>query len=261
MQRHLEPQVKRLKAARTAAAIVAVASLLGLAGLGIAANAGGGVLGVAQPVLASPSTTAPPTTAPPSTLPPRPVVAVTAPAATAGSPRPVAVAPTTTATTQPPAAPPTSLVPPPPVPPPLDTPPRPCALGLPTPEHTGGVAALVDLVPLFGPFTAEAFALQPAWGPFLNDIGPLVALGATALDKAKPLLDALTPALQGLEQAGFDLLAPLYLPFRQDFLDAQADLAAALAPITQAISTAPGTECLIALQGLLTDPLVDALGG
>jgi hypothetical protein len=46
-------------------------------------------------------------------------------------------------------------------------------------------------------------------------------------------------------------LAPLYLPYRQTVLDGEAQLVAFLEPVVTSLATAPGSECLLALEGLL----------
>jgi hypothetical protein len=145
-----------------------------------------------------------------------------------------------------------------PSPPPADatsapeTPPvRECALGLPPPQPGGGVASLTPLVPFFGPFSAEAFTMMPAFEPAFPMFAPLLKASEPLLAQADPLLSALAPPAQEFEQAVFDLLAPLYAPYRQSFLDAEADFAAAFAPLAESMATAPGTECIVALEGML----------
>jgi hypothetical protein len=129
---------------------------------------------------------------------------------------------------------------------------KPCAqLGLPAPQQVGGIQSLVRLIPLFGPFSAEAFAMLPAFQPGMDALGPLFPLFEQGLDAAAPLLDAVTPVVQQLGQAGFGVLAPLYGPYRPAVLDAEAQLAAFLQPIVESLASAPGSECLVALEGLL----------
>ncbi|MGH9186373.1 MAG: hypothetical protein ACRD0U_11255, partial [Acidimicrobiales bacterium] len=141
-------------------------------------------------------------------------------------------------------------------PPPADpgaapSPARPCALGLPQPAPGGGLADLIAIIPLFGPFSAEAFAMLPAFEPAFPLFGPLFPLAGDALAGAAPLLGLAIPVAQQLEQAGFDTLAPLYGPQRQAFLAAEAQLAAALAPGAEALTTLPGAECVVALEGII----------
>lgn len=143
-------------------------------------------------------------------------------------------------------------------PPPLPVPPAGLAcpqLGLLAPDEVGGLQSLIALVPLFGPFSPEAFALMPAFEPGFQALGPLFPLFESGLDQAAPLLGTVTPIVQQLGQAGFGTLAPLYGAQRQSVLDVEAQLASALAPIVEQLATAPGSECLVALEGLLVSAL------
>ncbi len=131
---------------------------------------------------------------------------------------------------------------------------KPCAaLSLPAPSEVGGLQSLIRLVPLFGPFSPEAFAMMPAFQPGFEALGPLFPLFESGLDQAAPLLDAVTPVAQQLGEAGFGALAPLYGPYREDVLAGEAQLAAYLQPIVQSLASAPGSECLVALEGVLAD--------
>jgi len=191
---------------------------------------------------------------------------LSAPAATEGAPRvqpALPAVPNLVSFTSPPASTPTATAPPAAVPaatpiiepsaaPPVVSAGVPCpALGLPAPEQVGGLQSLIALVPLFGPFSAEAFALMPAFQPGFDALGPLFPVFEQGLDQAAPLLAAITPTVQQIGQAGFGVLAPLYGPYRQDVLAAEAQLAAALQPIIDQLASVPGSECLIALEGVL----------
>ena len=88
----------------------------------------------------------------------------------------------------------------------------------PAPQQVGGIQSLVRLIPLFGPFSAEAFAMLPAFQPGIEALGPLFPLFEQGLDAAAPVLDLATPVVQQLGQAGFGVLAPLYGPYREDVL-------------------------------------------
>jgi hypothetical protein len=146
-----------------------------------------------------------------------------------------------------------------PAPAPLDPPPalpeetgKPCqAFNLPAPQQVGGLQSLIRLVPLFGPFSAEAFAMMPAFEPGFDVLGPLFPLFELGLDGAAPVLDAITPPAQQVTQTLFDLVAPGYEPVRPQVLSAEAQLAAFLQPIVQQLADTPGSECLIALEGVL----------
>lgn len=129
---------------------------------------------------------------------------------------------------------------------------KPCAqLSLPAPDKVGGLQSLVRLIPLFGPFSPEAFAMLPAFQPGMEALGPLFPLFETGLDQLAPVLDVATPVVQQLGEAGFGTLAPLYGPYRENVLAGETALAAFLQPIVQSLATAPGSECLIALEGVL----------
>lgn len=131
------------------------------------------------------------------------------------------------------------------------------ALGLPAPERAGGLQSLIALVPLFGPFSPEAFAFMPAFDGGFYFFGPMLPEAERALAELAPVLALITPGAQQLGQAGYDALIPFYEPYRQQFLDAEGDLAAQIAPVVEALVTAPGAECAIALEGVLAEILAD----
>jgi hypothetical protein len=176
----------------------------------------------------------------PAPSPSVPVPAPTAPASLAASPT------RSPDVTTPPASPPASE------PAPTSETALSCPLPLPEPPAGGGVASLTPLLPLFGPFSAEAFAMMPAFEPLLPLFGPMLVAGQQTLESADPALSLLIGLIQPLEESGFDAMAPFYGPSRQQFLDAEASAAQALAPITEAIAAAPGAGCLPALEGMLT---------
>lgn len=226
-------------------AAVVVIALVALAAMAVAASRSGQTSrAVARTPRAAPVTPAVsdrvaggPTAAPPPSS-----VTVAAPAA-ARAPTPVA-----------PAAPVPDPSPPPPADPPAEPAPPPvreCALGLPPPQPGGGVASLTPLVPFFGPFSAEAFTMMPAFEPAFPMFAPLLSAGEPLLAQADPVLSALAPPSQELEQAFFDLIAAYYAPYRQSVLGAEGDFAAAFAPLAESMATAPGTECIVALEGML----------
>lgn len=126
-----------------------------------------------------------------------------------------------------------------------------CPLPLPEAPPGGGVASLTPLLPLFGPFSAEAFAMMPAFEPLLPLFGPMLVAGQQTLESADPVLSVLIGLVQPLETAGFEALAPFYGPNRQQLLDAEASAAHAIAPITEAVAATPGAGCLPAVEGLL----------
>jgi hypothetical protein len=245
---------------RRVAAIVVVLSVLALATMAIVTSQAEPATRVAevreQPARSAAAAPAPPGGPGPVTLPPVSPAALDRPSVPAPRGGLPAVVPAAAAAPAPAPAPPAppAAVPAMPAAAPADCP----ALGLPAPTETGGLASVIALVPLFGPFSAEAFAMLPAFEPALPVIGPLFPPAERALESLAPLLDAITPGAQALGQAGFDLLAPFYGPVREQFLSAETDLATAIAPLVQALATAPGTECLVALEGVLTSLLPGA---
>lgn len=128
-------------------------------------------------------------------------------------------------------------------------------LGLPAPGSVGGVQSLVRIIPLFGPFSPEAFAMLPAFQPGIDALGPLFPVFASGLDDAAPVLDVVVPVVQQLGEQGFAALQPLYGPVREDVLAGERAFAAQLAPVVAALADAPGSECLVALEGVLAEAL------
>jgi hypothetical protein len=229
--------------ARLTVAIVVIAAFIALAALAIAAD--GSTLSLGAPAKADPSTDS--TDAPPAEE--ALLGLVTAPAPTTAPA--VAPAPTAAPASEPT---PTEELLPPLAPPPEGPAGKPCeAFSLPAPQQVGGLQNLVRLIPLFGPFSPEAFAMLPAFQPGMDALGPLFPLFEQGLDAAAPVLDPLTVVVAQLSDAGFQALAPLYGPYRQSVLDGEAQLAAFLQPIVEQLATAPGSECLIALEGVLAE--------
>jgi hypothetical protein len=152
------------------------------------------------------------------------------------TPSSVAVAP---ASAPAPATPPPST----PAPPPNTNGLPACPLGLAVPTEPAGLANLVGLVPLFGPFSPEAFAMIPAFGPAFPLFGPLIIAGGQQLDAHASEMNALVGVVHPLEQQGFDAMSPLYGPYRQQFLDAEASAAGALQPGVAAFASLPGASC------------------
>ena len=117
-----------------------------------------------------------------------------------------------------------------------------CELGLPVPTEQAGLANLIAIVPLFGPFSPEAFAMVPAFTPGFPLLGPLVIAGGESLDQLPT--DQLATALRPLENQGFDALSPLYGPVRPQVLEGEAQLASALQPLVATFASMPGATCL-----------------
>jgi hypothetical protein len=123
----------------------------------------------------------------------------------------------------------------------------PCPLGLEVPTQQAGLANLVGLVPLFGPFSPEAFAMMPAFEPGFPLMGPLIIAGGEQLDANAEGINAVVGVVHPLEQAGFDTLSPLYGPYRQQVLGGEAALAEALRPGVASFASMPGASCFPAL--------------
>lgn len=139
--------------------------------------------------------------------------------------------------------------------PPSDSPTQaqlaPCELGLEVPQEPAGLANFVPIIPLFGPFSPEAFAFVPAFNAGFPLLGPLVIAGGDGLKQAQPLLDAAVPVVNSLEEQGFNALSPLYGPVRPQVLDGEAQLASLIAPGVEAFASLPGATCFPAALALL----------
>jgi hypothetical protein len=122
-----------------------------------------------------------------------------------------------------------------------------CELGLPVPTEPAGLANLVSLVPAFGPFSPEAFAMVPAFEPAFPLFGPMIVAGGEQLDAHADAVNTAIGLVHPLEQSGYDALSPLYGPYRQQFLAAESQAASALRPGVAAFAAAPGATCVPAL--------------
>jgi hypothetical protein len=111
---------------------------------------------------------------------------------------------------------------------------------------------LIGLSPLFGPFSAEAFASAAAFQPVLQLFGPFLVEFAAVYAQAEPALAPLIAQVESAENQGFSILSPLYGPYRTQFLTAETALATALAPYAQALASTPASACLVDMEGLLT---------
>jgi hypothetical protein len=120
----------------------------------------------------------------------------------------------------------------------------PCPLGLAVPTQQAGVANLVQIVPLFGPFSPEAFAMVPGFEPAFPVFGPLIVSGGKQLDAHADQMNTVVGVVHPLEQQGFDAISPLYGPYRQQFLAGEASVASAMAPGAAAFANAPGVSCI-----------------
>jgi hypothetical protein len=236
----------RRQQVRLIAALVVIAAFVALAALAIAASRSSFSLGLPAAAHEAETSTPPPTVVPTVPAPGLGYVAapvVTSPVVEGVSSQSEAPAPS--AGSAPPS------VAQPPARPPASTGAACPALGLLPPEDVGGLQSLVALIPLFGPFSPEAFAMLPAFEPGFGALGPLFPVFGRGLDAAAPLLTPLTPVVQQLEEAGFSTVGPFYTPMRAQVLAAEKQLATQLAPVVAALATAPGSECLVDLEGVL----------
>jgi hypothetical protein len=111
---------------------------------------------------------------------------------------------------------------------------------------------LIGLSPLFGPFSAEAFASAAAFQPVLQLFGPFLVAFATQYAAAEPALAPLIAQVESLENEGFSVLSPLYGPYRTAFLTAETSLATAVAPLAQSLASNPASACLVDMEDILT---------
>src|SRR4051812_47446967 len=135
-----------------------------------------------------------------------------------------------------------------PAPPPATNGLPPCPAGLAVPTQPAGLANLVGIVPVFGPFSPEAFAMVPAFEPAFPLFGPLIVSGGQQLDAHANEMNALVGVVHPLEQSGFDAVSPLYGPYRQQVLAGEAGVAGALQPGAAAFASLPGASCVPAAQ-------------
>jgi hypothetical protein len=164
---------------------------------------------------------------------------------------PTAPLPATTAATSPPATTGTTANPPP-TPAPADLPACPLPLPAPAPAEQGGLASLVGLSPLFGPYSSEAFAAAPLFQPLLQDFGPFLVAFADQYAAAEPSLAPLIAQVESLENSGYSATSPLYAPYSSQFLTAETTLATALAPLVKTAATNEGTSCVVDIEAVLS---------
>ena len=126
----------------------------------------------------------------------------------------------------------------------------PCELGLAVPTEPAGLANLTPLVPLFGPFSPEAFAMVPAFAPGFPLVGPLIVRGGEFLTDNAEVTAAAYDVAHPLETQGYATLAPLYEPVRPQVLAGEAQFAATVAPQVETFAGMPGATCLPAALAL-----------
>ncbi|MET3960523.1 hypothetical protein ABIE44_000457 [Marmoricola sp. OAE513] len=128
-----------------------------------------------------------------------------------------------------------------------------CVIPIKEPTTSGGLQTLIGFAPAFGPFKAEAFAPAAAYQPLLQLLGPILAKYPEIAPKIEPALTPLLDTFAALLDQGFNLIAPLYSPYRQSFLEAEGKLAAALAPYSQKLAASPLGGCIVELQAALLE--------
>lgn len=203
----------------------------------------------APPAAAAPVPAAP---APPASVPigtaPSPSVPLGSGAAPQGSAVPAGVTPNTTVplgTTAPGTGSPFAALP-------KNTQP-PCPLGWPAPQKQGGLASLIGLAPLAGPFSSEAFALGSVYQPILQLAGPVLAEIAPVIAQYQPVIDPIIKNVQGVEAVVLEAILPYYGPYRGQLIAAEGELAKVLAPILDRVYNSEAASCLVAWQGQIID--------
>jgi hypothetical protein len=127
-----------------------------------------------------------------------------------------------------------------------------CPLPLPAATVHGGLQSLIAFAPLFGPFSAEAFASAAAFQPVLQLLGPLLVAFASQYTSVQPELTPLINQVENLENEGFTAISPLYLPYRSQFLSAETQLATAVAPFAQTLGSSSAAACVVDIESALT---------
>ncbi|WP_433624183.1 hypothetical protein [Nocardia sp. CA-120079] len=128
-----------------------------------------------------------------------------------------------------------------------------CPLGWPAPKQQGGLASLIGLAPLAGPFSSEAFALGSVYQPILQLVGPVLAEIAPVIARYQPLIDPLITQVQGVEAVVLQAILPYYGPYRDQLIAAEGDLAKALTPVLTNIYNSEIASCFVAWQGQLIE--------
>ncbi|MBF6334086.1 hypothetical protein [Nocardia transvalensis] len=128
-----------------------------------------------------------------------------------------------------------------------------CPLGWPAPKQQGGLASLIGLAPLAGPFSSEAFALGSVYQPILQLAGPVLAEIAPVIARNQPAIDPIITQVQGAEAVVLQAILPYYGPYRGQLIAAEGELAKQLAPILDRVYNSEAASCFVAWQGQLID--------
>ncbi|WP_067682165.1 hypothetical protein [Nocardia miyunensis] len=126
-----------------------------------------------------------------------------------------------------------------------------CPLGWPAPQQQGGLASLIGLAPLAGPFASEAFALGSVYQPLLQLVGPTLAQIEPVITRNQPGIDAFTTQVQALEATVLQAILPYYGPYRDQLIAAEGQLARQLTPILDRVYNSEIAACFVAWQGQL----------
>ncbi|QLY30154.1 hypothetical protein [Nocardia huaxiensis] len=128
-----------------------------------------------------------------------------------------------------------------------------CPLGWPAPKQQGGLASLIGLAPLAGPFSSEAFALGAVYQPVLQLAGPVLAEIAPLITRNQPLIDPIIARVQAVEAVVLEAILPYYGPYRGQLIAAEGDFAKALAPVLNSVYNSEAASCFVAWQGQIID--------
>ncbi|MBF6548988.1 hypothetical protein [Nocardia brasiliensis] len=129
----------------------------------------------------------------------------------------------------------------------------PCPLGWPAPKQQGGLASLIGLAPLAGPFSSEAFALGSVYQPILQLAGPVLAEIAPVIAQYQPVIDPIITQVQGVEAVVLQAILPYYGPYRGQLIAAEGELAKVLTPILNRVYNSEIASCFVAWQGQIID--------
>lgn len=125
----------------------------------------------------------------------------------------------------------------------------PCPLGWPESKQQGGLASLIGLARLAGPFSSKAFALGSVYQPILQLAGPVLAEIAPIITRYQPVIDPLINQVLGVEAVVLQAILSYYGPHRDQLIAAEGDFAEALAPVLTRAYNSEIASCLVAWQG------------
>ncbi|MEV6773412.1 hypothetical protein AB0N05_32750 [Nocardia sp. NPDC051030] len=245
-------------AIRAVAAVTVIGSAVAVTALTVRENEDVATVVVSQNQPAAAPLAAPQTQTPPSTLDSVPPATGGAPVAAvplASVPAAVALGPASSPGTNPQPAGPDSAVPlgtSPFAAAPVNTQPA-CPLGWPAPKQQGGLASLIGLAPLAGPFSSEAFALGSVYQPILQLVGPVLAEIAPVITQFQPQIDPLITQVQAVETVVLQAILPYYGPYRDQLIAAEGEFAKTLTPILTRAYNSEIASCFTAWQGQIID--------